>query len=95
MRFVSVREFRIRPGQVWSKLARERDLVITSRGKPIAILSKAGEATLEEDLAGLRRARALNAVEAIQRKSAQSEPGKFSLTEINREIQAVRRRKRK
>lgn len=39
MKFITVRELRGRSGQVWNKLARERDIILTSNGKPIAILS--------------------------------------------------------
>jgi len=95
MRFVAVREFRINPGKVWNKLKRERDLVVTSHGKPIAILTKAQDTTLEQDLAALRSARALNALAFVQRKSVRSGLDKLSLGDINREIQAVRRKKRR
>jgi antitoxin (DNA-binding transcriptional repressor) of toxin-antitoxin stability system len=39
MRFVTVREFRGKSAKIWSELAQEKEMVITSRGKPIAILS--------------------------------------------------------
>ena len=47
MKFITVRELRGRSGQVWNKLARERDMILTSNGKPIAILSAVSEETLE------------------------------------------------
>ena len=39
MRFVSVRELRGQSAAVWKALAEEKDLVVTSNGKPIALLS--------------------------------------------------------
>lgn len=39
MRLVSVRELRGRSAAIWKELAEEKDLVITSNGKPIALLS--------------------------------------------------------
>lgn len=93
MKFVSVRDLRGRPGQVWKKLAEERDLVLTSNGKPIALLSPVTEESFERDLATLRRARALAAVKAIQTESARRFPKGLSFAAINREIAAVRRKR--
>ena len=47
MRFISVREFRGKSGDVWKELVKEQELVITSNGKPIAIVSAVSEETLE------------------------------------------------
>ena len=66
MKFISVRDLRGRSGQVWNQLARERDLVLTSNGKPMAILSAVSEGELEQSLAAIRRARAVAAVEKMQ-----------------------------
>jgi antitoxin (DNA-binding transcriptional repressor) of toxin-antitoxin stability system len=91
MKFITVRELRGRSGQVWNTLAREREVILTSNGKPIAILSAVSEETLEESLAALRRARAVASVEKLQRQSVQAGTDKLSLTEISAEIQAVRK----
>ena len=50
MKFVTVRDLRGKSGQVWKDLARERDIVLTSNGKPVAILSAVTERNLEESL---------------------------------------------
>ena len=39
MRFITVRELRSRSAEIWRRLADEPDMVITSNGKPVAILS--------------------------------------------------------
>jgi hypothetical protein len=75
-------------------LKKERDLVVTSQGKPIAILTRAADATLEHDLAALRRARALSAVDTIQRRSVQLGLDRLSLTDINKEIRLARTKRR-
>ena len=56
MRFVTVRELRGQSAAVWKALAEERDLVVTSNGKPIALLSATSGEFLEESLGALRRA---------------------------------------
>jgi prevent-host-death family protein len=89
MKFVTVRDLRTRPAQVWKALREVGDLVVTSNGKPIAVLSPTSEASLEQSLAALRRARALGAVERLQG----SVPGsrRPSADEIEAEIREVRR----
>jgi prevent-host-death family protein len=95
MRFVSVRELRGNSAEIWRELARERELIITSHGKPIAILSAVSEETLEESLAAFRRARAIAAVDAMQLASIEACTSPMSMKEINSEIAEVRRRRAK
>ena len=91
MRFVSVRELRGRSAAVWKTLADEKDLVVTSNGKPIAVLSATSEELVEESLRAVRRARAQVAVDAVQQASVKAGTDRMSLDEINREIDAARR----
>ena len=91
MDFVSVRELRSQSAAVWRSLAREKDLVVTSNGKPIAVLSATTASTLEESLAALRQARAQLAVSAMQRRASETGDDRMTLDEVNAEIGAVRR----
>ena len=95
MKFITVRDLRGRSGQVWTKLAREREVILTSNGKPIAILSSVSEETLEESLVAVRRARAVTAVEKLQRQSIQAGTNGLSPAEITSEIKAVRKARRR
>lgn len=95
MKFITVRDLRGHPGQVWDQLARERDLVLTSNGKPVAILSAVSEDNLEESLVAMRRARAVTAVEKIQSRSVETGKDKLSIEEIQDEVRAVRKARRK
>ncbi len=95
MRFVSVRDLRGKSAEVWKRLARFKEMVITSNGKPIAILSVASEDNLEESLSAIRAARAMAAVEAMQMKSVEAGRDRISLEEINDEIQAGRKTRNK
>ena len=90
MRFVSVRELRSRSAAIWKMLSNERDLVVTSNGKPIALLSATSDATLEESLAALRRARAQAAATAMQQAALKTGAERMSPDEINAEIEAAR-----
>jgi len=67
MKFVPTRALRINPGEVWRLLRQERDLVITSNGKPVGVLTLADEDSLEDVLATLRQGRAQAGLAGIRR----------------------------
>jgi antitoxin (DNA-binding transcriptional repressor) of toxin-antitoxin stability system len=94
MKFLSVRDLRSKSGDVWKGLTAERELVVTSNGRPIAILSAVTEDTLEETLTAIRRSRAVAAVSEIQRRSVQQGTDSFADADIDAEIKAVRRARR-
>jgi antitoxin (DNA-binding transcriptional repressor) of toxin-antitoxin stability system len=85
MKFVSVRELRLKPGDVW------KAVVITANGRPIAILTGVDENTFEQELATIQRARALTALDRLHRKSVQKGTHTMSEKEIQAEIDDVRR----
>jgi antitoxin (DNA-binding transcriptional repressor) of toxin-antitoxin stability system len=91
MQFVTVRELRSRSADIWRQLADESEFVITSNGRPVAILSAVSPCGLEESLAALRRARAMAAVETMQRQSVASGKHRMTQAAIRTEIAAVRR----
>ena len=90
MKFISVRDFRIRPGDVWKQLKVYKDIIITSNGKPIAILNPVEDSNLESSITALRRARALLALEEIQKDSVVRGLDKITGDEIEEEIKAAR-----
>lgn len=93
MRFLSVRDLRGKSSQVWKELREEGEMVVTNNGRPIAILSSVDGPNLEESLSAFRQARAASAVASIQRRSVEKGTDKLTLSDINREIRAVRRRR--
>lgn len=93
MRFVSVRELNTKPREIWEKI-RDGEMVVTSNGKPIALLSPVTEETLEKTLRAIRRSRALMALEELQNKSIESGLDRLADSEIDSEIKAVRKNRR-
>lgn len=91
MRFVSVRELRSRSAEIWRRLSDEREMVVTSNGKPVAILSAVSQENLEESLAAVRRARAIAAVQSIQERSVASGMHRMTQNNIRDEIVAARK----
>jgi antitoxin (DNA-binding transcriptional repressor) of toxin-antitoxin stability system len=90
MRFVSVRDLRGKSAEVWRDLPGEREMVITSNGRPVAILASVTESNLEESLSAFRQARAVDAVAALQHRSVTAGTDKLSEGDIRAEIAAVR-----
>lgn len=94
MRFVSVRDLRSRSAELWRDLPDEREMVITSNGRPVALLVAIDESNFEESLSAFRRARAIEAVARLQRDSTRRGTDVFSDEEIEAEIAAARRERR-
>lgn len=93
MKFLSVRELRGNAAKVWKELPAERDMVVTSSGRPVAILSAVGEDNVEESLTAIRRARAMAAVADLQAQSAERKLDRTTQAEIEEEIRQVRRQR--
>jgi antitoxin (DNA-binding transcriptional repressor) of toxin-antitoxin stability system len=93
MKFISVRDLRGKSAQVWKELPAEREVVVTSNGRPIAILSAVSESNVEESLSAIRQARAAEAVMSLQRRSAEEGTDSITMEEIDAEIRAVRKKR--
>lgn len=94
MKIVTIRDFRTRPRQVQQSLARQGDAVLTSNGKPVALMVSVDSGSLDETLETLRRARALQALRAMRREARRRGTDKMSMQEIDAIIARTRRRRR-
>ena len=95
MDFVSVRQLQTESAAVWEALEASRDLVVTSNDKPIAVLSATTAETLDASLAALRQARAQLAVVAMQRRAKETGADQSTLDDVNAEIEAARRQRKR
>ena len=95
MKFLSVRDLKTKSSQVWKDLSEQKEMVVTSNGRPIALLSSINGNNLEQVLTAFRRARATNALASIQYNSIQKETDIISMDEINAEIRAIRSKRKK
>ncbi len=95
MKFLSVRDLKTKSSQVWKELPEQKEMVVTSNGRPIALLSSINENNLEQVLTAFRRARATNALASIQYDSIQKGTDMISMDEINAEIGAIRSERKK
>ena len=90
MRFVTVRDFRTGPANIWKDLPEEQEMIITNNGKPVALLLPISDVDLEATLRAVRRSRAQAAVEAMQLGSVQKGLSQLTPSEIENEIQLAR-----
>lgn len=95
MEFVSVRDLRVHTGHVWAKLKKEPELVVTSNGRPIALMTGITGKNLESVLGSIREARGRSAVSHIRKEAQLKGLDKISGREIEREIRQARRSRKK
>jgi len=91
MEFIGARMLRLKPGDVWKKLRAEKELVITTNGKPVGLLMPVDASHLEESLLAVRRAKAELAVTKLRRVSASGGLDRLSDHDIAEEIRAARK----
>jgi len=90
MKFITVRDLRTSPAQIWKQLPIEQEMVVTNNGKPIALLTPLSDVDLEENISAVRRARAIAAVSKMQRISTQRGTNSMTAEEIDWEVAASR-----
>ncbi len=93
MKFLSTRELRNRPGYV-RDLAQKDDLVLTTNGKPIAILLGIEEDELEETARAIRQAKAQLALSRLRKQAARQGVDRMPARAIDAETCAVRSRRK-
>ena len=94
MSTISVSELNKKPAKQWLKSAGKDDLVITSKGRPIAVLLRVASASVESTRALVRSVRALQAQNALQQAAVADGTAGFSKSDIDAEIAAARRQRR-
>ena len=94
MTFISIRDMRTRPGEVWQQLQDEGDLIVTSSGRPFALMISAADEDVEELLLALRRARAQMAVSRLRKKAASQGLERMTPEAIEAEINQARSERR-
>ena len=90
MRFISISDLKTKLTDILIKI-KDEEIIVTSHGNPIAILSGVTEENLWKKLRAIRWSRALIALEEMQKKSLELGLDKLTDSEIESEIQAVRK----
>jgi prevent-host-death family protein len=90
-KMITVRTLREQLGEVWDALESSGEVVVTSNGKPIAVITPTSENSLEQDLRAIRQAKAAVALGTLQTQAVRNGTSSMTAAEIDAEIQAVRR----
>ena len=90
MKYVATRELRNRPG-AFQDLVEEEDVVLTSSGKPFALVIGVDDANVEETVRLVRRVRAEQALSRLRKRAAEQGLDRLPDSEIEKEVQAARR----
>jgi antitoxin (DNA-binding transcriptional repressor) of toxin-antitoxin stability system len=94
MRFVSVRDFRANLNLILRDLKKEKQAVLTRRGKPVAMVTATDEKHVADTLMETARREAKEALEQIQQESVKNGTSGMSMEEIDAEIAQYRRERR-
>jgi len=92
---ISVSELKKKPASQWLKSAGKGELIVTSKGQPVAVLLGVVEASLESTRSLLRSVRALQAQAALQQAAVANGTANLTMSDIDAEIAAVRRNRRR
>ncbi|MFA6290825.1 MAG: hypothetical protein WC637_03535 [Victivallales bacterium] len=95
MKFLSVRDLRGKSARVWRELQNEREMIVTSNGRPVALLTAVDQSNVEQSLSAWRRVRATQAISGIQLESVRKGTDRLSMSDIDAEIAKVRQGRRK
>jgi len=92
---ITVSELQTKPAKQWLERARKKELIITAKGKPVALLLRLGAASVESTRSLLRSVRALQAQSALQQAAAANGTAGLTMADIDAEIAAARRARRR
>lgn len=91
MDFITARDLRLNTADIWKMLDKERELVVTLNGRPVALLTGINGESLEVTLKAIRKARGEWAIRKLQDSSVQQGLDRLSPEEIDQEIRKTRK----
>jgi len=95
MKFITIRDLRGNSKKLGGLLKKSGKLVLTSNGKPIALLTAVSEDNIEDELIALRQARAIVALERVRADAEKGGTSSFSMEKIDQIIRKDRKDKKK
>ena len=94
MSFVSFRELRTATTKINEMLTDDGKIVVTSNGKPKALMIQVNESDFEETLAALNQVRLTRTISRIRASAQSSGVSEMTLDDINAEIALSRKERR-
>jgi antitoxin (DNA-binding transcriptional repressor) of toxin-antitoxin stability system len=90
VKYVATRELRNRPG-AFQELVDDEDVILTSSGKPFALVMGVDDENVEETVHLVRRVRAEQALSRLRKRAAEQGLDRLTGDEVEKEVQAARR----
>ena len=87
---ISINDLKKQSADQWIKSVDKDDLIVTSQGRPVAVLLPINAKSLEPTLSALRSVRAVQAQIALQQAADANGTSGLSMDDIDAEIKAVR-----
>ena len=94
MQFASMRDFRLNAAVILGRARNEESIVMTRRGKPVALLVPTNEEVLEDILRAVAGAQLKAAAEKARANARRAGSDKLSPAQIDAEITKARARRR-
>ena len=94
MQFTSIRDFRLNAAVILGRAGAEESVVVTRRGKPVAVLIPTSEKMLEEILRAVQGARLKAATDTAREEARLAGSDKLTPAQIAGEIGKARGRRR-
>jgi hypothetical protein len=91
---LTIRDLRNRPGAAQADLATKGELLLTSNGRPVALMLAVDGSTLDETVQALHLARAQLALRALRKQARDQGTSALPLSDIDAEIDESRRARR-
>ena len=95
MEFMTIRELSKSPKNTLARLSKDNKAVLTNNGKPQALIIKIDEERFEQTLSLLQKLEFMQNLAEMRLTSLRNGNANMSLDEINSEIAAARKKRRK
>jgi hypothetical protein len=86
MDYLTARELRSTPKQVWAKLQEQGKLVLTNNGKPVAIMVQVDGTNLNQKIDLIEQVETMQVIKEMQLESLKNGNCNMSMEEIDTEI---------
>ncbi|HLN57555.1 MAG TPA: type II toxin-antitoxin system Phd/YefM family antitoxin [Thermoanaerobaculia bacterium] len=95
MKTLTIRDFRTRPRQAQRAIAAEGEALLTSNGRPVALMLRVDSDSLDQMMETVRRARALQAVKQMRADAKARGLDRLSFKQIDAIIARSRKARRR
>jgi antitoxin (DNA-binding transcriptional repressor) of toxin-antitoxin stability system len=93
MKFITISDLRA-AARLRQDLRTHREIVVTANGRPLAVITRVGPDTVEDEILAIRRARARAALSRIRAKARADGLDRMTMRQVEAVIAEARRKRR-